>query len=171
MCSVYRESVVKRNLKSRFCCFSLNQIKTWPHRKLLYTSSTAVVLHGSKCYSFVEIHADKAKMHIFCSSQTNNFLGYVSNLAPVSSSFSSVSMSFMYRIKPTAHNLLMFFKIVLLFWMFMLRNMSAFTTPLVGLVLSIDTIRWCEVTKVFSWQLQTDSTTTDTITPSVIDWV
>jgi len=79
--------------KIKFCCFSLNQIKTWPHTKLLYTSSTAVVLYGSKCHSFVEIHADKAKKHFFCSSQTNSFFGYVSNLAPVSSRFSSVSMS------------------------------------------------------------------------------
>jgi hypothetical protein len=93
MLSAYRESVVVRNLKCSFCCFSLNQIKTWPHRKLFYTSSAAVVLCGSKCHSFVEIHADKVKMHISVPSQTNNFLGYVSNLAPVSSSFSSVSMS------------------------------------------------------------------------------
>ena len=56
---------------------------------------------------------------ICCASKVSDYLGYISNLAPVSSSFSSVSMSFMYRIKPTAHNLLMFFKIVLLFWMFM----------------------------------------------------
>jgi hypothetical protein len=155
MISAYREYVVKRNLKCRFCCFSLNQIQTWPHRKLLYTSSTAVVLYGSKCHSFLEIHADKAKMHICCSSQTNNFLGYVSNLAPVSSSFSSVIMSsaLCIALKLLLTTSCFFYNFVTVWNVHAEKHLFVFTTPLVGLVFSIDTVRRCEATKVFSWQL------------------
>lgn len=131
MLSAYRESVVVRNLKCSFCCFSLNQIKTWPHRKLFYTSSAAVVLCGSKCHSFVEIHADKVKMHIFCSKSNQQFSWICLQPSTSFIQFFLCQHVFCMLSLCTELNLLLttsscFFKIVLLFGMFMLRNICLY---------------------------------------------
>jgi hypothetical protein len=70
------------------CYFSIWAIGLW----------TTFVVHGCNCSSLFAFYGDDANTPVRCANCTEAFLGDISHLAPISSSFSSVCMHLLHII-------------------------------------------------------------------------
>lgn len=136
--------------KQKKCRVNFSHIHLWKYQftafsptsqSVLYSLWTTIVLHWCKCSDFVATGADDADMSVCCAIWASDFLGHVSNLTPISSSFFLVHSCFLCvlllcRTEPVDWNPFTYMQIAAMFGKGTLGNSSDFMTLLVGTVFS-----------------------------------